>query len=200
MRSLSGATAATACAAVMLAALFTGSPAALAGTPQTRLASSPAVCEGAGSVANNLFGAATGSVNPPIFNQVSPGTPYLDGDVVRADNSVSFMSWGSCMAEVAFQMETKVCGAFGCSWRTRNHGTWEYLWKHADEGSVAQQVTMGCRQGTNTYKVHMAVVGPASIGEEPKGKQGEETGGAIGVDGTASAGMSEDGPEVKLTC
>lgn len=188
--------AATACAAVALVALVGGSPTALAGTPQS--ASSPSVCEGAGSVANNFLGAATGSVNPPIFNQVRIGTPYLDGDVVRADSSVSFVSWGSCMAEVAFKMETKVCGAFGCSWRTRNNGTWEYLWKHADDGFVSQQVTMRCRQGTNTYKVYMAVVGPASVGEEPKGEEGK--GAAIGVDGTASAGMSEEGPEVKLTC
>ena len=179
---------------------------AWAGVPSTAERSTPAVstvavqptsyastCEGMGGVANNLVGGLVGSLAPAILQEPELGTPYLDGDVVRVDSSVAFASWGSCSSQVAFQMQTKVCGFWGCNWETRNHGTWEFLWKHDDTGQVAQQVTMGCRPGTNSYRVHMAVVGLASTAEE--GSNGRP--GAIGVE---TDNDEADGPVIKLTC
>jgi hypothetical protein len=62
-------------------------------------------------------------------------------------------------------MQTKACGVWGYTWETRNHGKWEFFWAHDDTGAIAQQVTMSCRPGTHSYRVHMAVVGLASTGD-----------------------------------
>jgi hypothetical protein len=150
------------------------------------------LCRGWGGVANNVVGAAVGSLRPAILGERDLGTPTLDGNVVRVDSKVSFYGWGACGNQIAFQMQTKACGAFGCHWETRNHGKWEFFWAHDDTGEIAQQVTMSCRPGTNSYRVHMAVVGLASTGD-------------IGENGKAVAGAEvdsegEDGPVVKLTC
>src|SRR5687768_2724166 len=74
-------------------------------------------------------------------------------------------------------MQTKACGAFGCHWETRNHGKWKFFWAHDDTGEIPQQVTMSCRPGTHSYRVHMAVVGLASTGHI--GENGKAVAGAI---------------------
>jgi hypothetical protein len=165
--------------------------------PSGHSTSGAGICKGAGSIANNIVGFVAGMTYPPILFNAQLGVPRKEGNVVRADGSVQFKSWGSCMATVAFQMQTKVCHWWGCGWETRNHGTDEYLWKHDDTGEVHATEGMTCRKGTNTYRMHMAVVGPASDGVEPN-KKGK--GGAIGEDGAASSDESEDGPEIKLDC
>jgi hypothetical protein len=185
-----------ACVVTTVGLLMATSPAALASSLTAHPSSSPPAdnCKGWGGVLNNFDSAAIGGLNPPLLGEVSLGTPYVDGNVVRADSSVSFYSWGSCSAQVAFQMQTKVCGAFGCNWVTRNHGKYEFFWAHDDTGQVSQQVTMSCRKGTNSYRVHMAVVGPQSAAEA-----GENNGpGIIGVE--PGENVNEDGPVVKLTC
>lgn len=121
-------------------------------------------CSGWNGVASNFGNGALGILSPAILQRVDLGTPYVDGDVIRANNSMTFANWGSCGAQVAFQMQTKACGTWGCSWETRNHGTWEFLWQHADDGEVSGQVGMSCRAGTHSYRVHMAVLGPVSTG------------------------------------
>jgi peptidoglycan hydrolase-like protein with peptidoglycan-binding domain len=152
------------------------------------------LCKGWGGVVNNLFGAGTGALSPAILGKADLGTPYLDGNVIRADSSVPFYSWGSCGNQVEFQMQSWVCGFWGCEWVTRNHGTPEFFWAHDDTGVVSQQVTMGCRQGTHSYRVHMHVIGLSSTGEVD-GKTGK--GRALGVEPTSD---TEDGPAIQLTC
>ena len=168
------------CAGLVLATTLLVAPAASAGSYAD-------TCRGWGGVANNVVSGAVGGLRAPVTGEARLGTPYLDGDVVRVDSSVSFYSWGSCSAQVAFQMQTKACGAWGCHWQTRNNGKWEFLWAHDDTGEVAQQVTMGCREGTNSYRVHMAVIGVKSVAERE----------AIGIE---TENDSEDGPVVKLSC
>jgi hypothetical protein len=182
---------------VTLVLSLVATPTALASAPKIHPASGAEICKGAGSVASNLLGGVTGSTYAPILFNKQLSEPRKEGNVIRADGSVQFKSWGSCMAQVAFQMQTKVCGAWGCHWKTRNHGTYEYLWKHDDTGEVHATEGMTCRQGTNSYRMHMAVVGPASTSEEPNAKG---KGAAIGEDGTASSGESEYGPAVKIEC
>ena len=150
-------------------------------------------CKGWGGVANNIVGAATGSLTPALLGEPDLGTPYLDGNVVRVDSSVPFFSYGSCANQVAFQMQTKVCGDFGCNWITRNHGRPEFFWAHDDTGTVAQQVTMACRPGTNSYRVLMQVYGLASAGELNDEDEPEAAG--VELDNEA-----ETGPVIKLTC
>ena len=111
------------------------------------------LCKGWGGVLNNIVGAGIGALSPAILGKADLGTPYLDGNVVRADSSVPFYSWGSCGNQVEFQMQSWVCGFWGCEWVTRNHGTPEFFWAHDDTGVVSQQVTMGCRKGTHSYRV-----------------------------------------------
>ena len=152
------------------------------------------LCQGIGGVANNLLGAVTGSLYPAILAEPDLGTPYLDGNVVRADSSVAFYSWGSCANQVAFQMQEHVCGFWGCNWVTRNHGTPEFFWAHDDTGVVAQQVTMGCRPGTHSYRVQMQVYGVSSSGDVNPADDAPE---AIGVE---SDNDTETGPAVQLTC
>jgi len=162
-------------------------------TPQGLSTSAAKRCKGVGGVANNFVAAVTGSLQPAILGEANLGTPYLDGNVVRVDSSVPFYSWGSCSSQVAFQMQSKVCGALGCHWITRNHGTFEFLWAHDDTGVVSQQVAMGCRDGTNSYRVHMAVVGVKRTGDVNEAGKPEPPGVEIHSE-------TEDGPVVKLTC
>jgi hypothetical protein len=157
-------------------------------------ASAAGLCQGIGGVANNLLGAVTGSLSPAILAEPDLGAPYLDGNVVRADSSVAFYSWGSCANQVAFQMQEYVCGFWGCNWVTRNHGTPEFFWAHDDTGVVAQQVTMGCRPGTHSYRVQMQVYGVSSSGDVDAADGEPE---AIGVE---SDNDTETGPAVQLTC
>jgi hypothetical protein len=157
-------------------------------------ASAADLCQGIGGVASNLLGAVTGGLNPAILAEPDLGTPYLDGNVVRADSSVQFYSWGSCADQVAFQMQEYVCGFWGCNWVIRNHGIPEFFWAHDDTGVVAQQVTMGCRPGTHSYRVQMQVYGVSSSGDvNPADGEPE----AIGVE---SDNDTETGPAVQLTC
>lgn len=150
------------------------------------------LCRGAGGVANNVLGAVTGSLRPAILGEPELGTPRLDGNVVRVDGAVSFYGWGSCGNQIAFQMQTKACGFWGCSWETRNNGTWEFFWAHDDTGKVEQQVSMGCRRGTHSYRIHMATIGLSSTGDITKSGKG--------VAGVETENDSEDGPVIKLTC
>jgi peptidoglycan hydrolase-like protein with peptidoglycan-binding domain len=150
-------------------------------------------CKGWGGVVNNIVGAVTGSLTPALLGEPDLGTPYLDGNVVRVDSSVPFFSYGSCANQVAFQMQTKVCGDFGCNWITRNHGKPEFFWAHDDTDTVAQQVTMACRPGTNSYRVLMQVYGLASAGELNDEDEPEAAG--VELDNEA-----ETGPVIKLTC
>jgi hypothetical protein len=173
--------------------LTLSSVAAEAAAPARVSASNGSQCRGAGGVLNNFFSGATGGLHPAILREPEIGAPYLDGTVVRADSSVSFLSWGSCSSQVAFQMQTKICGTFGCHWVTRNHGTWEFLWAHDDTGAVTQQVTMSCRPGTNSYRVEMSVIGLSSEAEEGMGE-------APGIVGAAVENETKDGPVVRLSC
>jgi hypothetical protein len=187
-----------------LAVVVVGAVVGLGGTAVAAQAATPvamtapiasaaaASCRGAGGVLSNFTGFVTGGLHAAILGEADLGTPYLDGDVVRVEGSVPFYDWGSCGSQVAFQLETKVCGTFGCSWEVRNHGTWEFFWEHDDSGVVAQQVGMTCRAGTNSYRIHMAVENVVSAAEKPeKGK------GAIGAELEPE---QEDGPVVKLSC
>jgi len=154
------------------------------------------ICKGVGGAANNLLQFGIGGLHPPILGQERIGTPYLDGDVVRADSVVPFYSAGSCGSQVAFQMETRACGRWGCKWETRNHGQWTFFWEHMDTAEVAQQVTMSCREGTHSYRVKMNVIGLKSDSEQSEGRSGASSG-AIGA---VLAGEGKNGPVVKLTC
>lgn len=169
-------------------------PTATTGAVPVSSSSGASLCKGAGGVLNNVVGAATGSLQPAILGEPDLGTPYLDGDVVRVDSSVPFYSWGSCADQVAFQMQTKVCGFFGCNWVTRNNGIPEFFWAHDDTGVVSQQVTMACRAGTNSYRVQMQVIGLSSSGDVDS-QTGEAE--AIGVE---QENDTETGPVIKLTC
>jgi peptidoglycan hydrolase-like protein with peptidoglycan-binding domain len=151
------------------------------------------ICQGAGGAAFDLSAESIGALFPAVIGDPNIGAPYLDGNVVRADSSVSFDSWGSCADQLAFQMQSKVCGAFGCHWLTRNHGTWQFLWAHDQTGTIAQQVTMACRPGTNSYRVEMDVVNEQSTSEEGEGE-------GFGVNGTENVADPEYGPVVQLTC
>ena len=91
-------------------------------------------------------------------------------------------------------MQEYVCGFWGCNWVTRNHGTPEFFWAHDDTGVVAQQVTMGCRPGTHSYRVQMQVYGVSSSGDVNPADDAPE---AIGVE---SDNDTETGPAVQLTC
>jgi hypothetical protein len=91
-----------ACLAIILGLLVAVSPTALASSPKTHPRFDPSSCEGASGVAGNVGSAVLGVVTPPILGELNLGTPYLDGDVVRADSSMSFYNWGSCMSQVAF--------------------------------------------------------------------------------------------------
>jgi hypothetical protein len=176
----------------------------VAGTAQaaTPLAGTAARnCRGAGGVLNNLLGFADGGLSPAILREPELGTPQVDSGVVHAEGSVSFLSWGSCSSQVAFQLQTKVCGSFGCNWITRNHGTWEFFWAHDDTGTVSGDVGMTCRPGTNSYRVHMAVTNVVSAAEATeKGESGEAEGAEAGAVGAELESDGEDGPVVKLTC
>ena len=175
-------------------------PAASSAAPATQPTTSggestgESLCKGVGGVASNLLGAATGSLNPAIIGEPDLGTPYLDGVVIRADSSVPFYSWGSCANQVEFQMQTKICGLWGCNWVTRNNGIPEFFWAHDDTGAVSQQVTMSCRPGTNSYRVQMRVTGLSSSGDlNPENDEPEAIGAELDND-------TEDGPVIKLTC
>ncbi len=174
------------CAAVLLGGAV-AAPAALAATPGGSYADT---CQGWGGVANNLVSGLDGGMVPPAVGEPELDTPYLDGDTVRGGGTVTFTSWGSCSAQVVFQMQTKVCGMWGCNWRTANHGDWEFFWAHDDTGEVHQDVAMHCRSGTNSYRVHMETLGFRSDAEE-----GDP--GALGVEPETD---QVDGPAVKLTC
>jgi hypothetical protein len=178
----------------VLAVALVGALAGLTVTaPATRAEAAGATdCSGWGGVLNNAVGLGTGGLQAAILAEPDLGTPYVDGNVVRADGSVSFMSYGSCSSQIAFQMQTKACGAFGCSWETRNHGTWEFLWQHDDTGTLSQDVAMTCRAGTNSYRIHMAVTNVVS--------EVEGNGDGEGTIGAALEPEQEDGPVVKLTC
>jgi hypothetical protein len=193
--------AAAAAAAATGALLLAGASDGIAKADTTQASASPAVvasaagqCQGVGGVANNLLGAVTGSLSPAILAEPDLGAPYLDGNVVRADSSVAFYSWGSCANQVAFQMQEYICGFWGCNWVTRNHGIPEFFWAHDDTGIVAQQVTMGCRPGTHSYRVQMQVYGVSSSGDVDAADGEPE---AIGVE---SDNDTETGPAVQLTC
>jgi peptidoglycan hydrolase-like protein with peptidoglycan-binding domain len=166
-----------------------------AATPNTSSGSSNGekICKGAGGAAYDLAAERIGALFPAVLSEPDIGAPYLDGNVVRADSSVSFDSWGSCGDQIAFQMQSKVCGRFGCNWVTRNHGTWAFLWAYDETGTVAQQVAMGCRPGTNSYRVEMNVINEQSTSEEGA----DDAPGAIGAE---NAGDPSYGPVVKLTC
>jgi hypothetical protein len=69
----------------------------------------------------------------------------------------------------------------------------EFFWAHDDTGTVAQQVTMTCRPGTNSYRVLMQVYGLASAGELNDEDEPEAAG--VELDNEA-----ETGPVIKLTC
>jgi hypothetical protein len=171
---------------------LTGS-AADAATPTA--SSGPEVCHGWGGVLNNVVGLGSGGLSPAILGEAELGDPDVDGGVVSATGTVPFYSWGSCSSQVAFQMQTKVCGYFGCNWVTRNHGTWEFFWAHDDSGFVSQRVAMSCRRGTNSYRIHMAVTNVVSAAEE-----GEGEGAAAGAVGAELESDGEDGPVATLTC
>jgi hypothetical protein len=150
------------------------------------------LCDGWGGVLDNVTGFGSGGLSPAVLGEAELGDPGLDGGVVRATGTVPFYSWGSCSSEVAFQMQTWVCGFFGCNWVTRNHGTWEFFWAH-DDGTVSQSVAMTCRGGTHSYRIHMAVTDVVSAAEEGEG----EAPGAVGAELESDG---EDGPAVDLTC
>jgi hypothetical protein len=95
--------------------------------------------------------------------------------------------------QVAFQMQSRVCGTFGCHWVTRNHGTWQFLWAHDQTGTIAQQVTMACRPGTNSYRAEMNLINEQSTSEEGEGE-------GFGINGTENVADPEYSPVVKLTC
>lgn len=168
------------------------SPAATANT-SSGSSNGEKICKGAGGAAYDLSAESIGALFPAVLSEPDIGAPYLDGNVVRADSSVSFDSWGSCGDQIAFQMQSKVCGDFGCHWVTRNHGTWAFLWAYDETGTVPQQVTMGCRPGTNSYRVEMNVINEQSTSEEGEG----EAPGAIGAE---NVGDPSYGPVVELTC
>jgi hypothetical protein len=151
------------------------------------------VCPGLGGAAFDLAAESIGALFPAVIADDQVGTPYLDGNVVRADSSLSFDSWGSCADQVAFQMQSRVCGTFGCHWVTRNHGTWQFLWAHDQTGTIAQQVTMACRPGTNSYRVEMNLINEQSTSEEGEGE-------GFGINGTENVANPEYSPVVKLTC
>jgi len=182
------------------------------GTSTTGPSTGETLCKGWGGVLNNIVGAGIGSLSPAILGKADLGTPYLDGNVVRADSSVPFSDWGSCGNQVAFQMQSWVCGLWGCEWVTRNHGIPEFFWAHDDTGVVARQVTMACRPGTHSYRVHMQVIGLSSTGDvspvegqsdsnetegQSDGDGGDGVQQAIGVHGENE---SENGPAIQLTC
>ena len=91
-------------------------------------------------------------------------------------------------------MQSWVCGFWGCNWVTRNHGIPEFFWAHDDTGVVSQQVTMGCRKGTHSYRVRMNVIGLSSTGDVSA-----ETGEAEAI-GVELDNETEDGPAIQLTC
>lgn len=186
------------CVAIVLASLVAGETSATAATPTSGISAAafdPSDCKGWGGVASNAGGFVLGTLQKPILLPPDMEEPRLDGDVVRMRGKVAFKSIGSCSAQVAFQAQTKVCGAFGCNWTTRNHGTWEFLWEHATDGYVSAEVSMKCRSGTHSYRIHLDVVGAVSVQEEPKqGGKGAAQGAAPITD------LDQDGPVVKLTC
>jgi hypothetical protein len=119
-------------------------------------------------------------------------TPYVGQDGrVWTYGTMTFIDYGGCAAQVAFHLETKACGGWGCSWQTRASGPYEFLWKHADTGVVTQSMSMPCRKGANTYKIYASVVAVKGTADDSGGQK------AVGLE---NASGNEDGPEAKLTC
>jgi hypothetical protein len=139
---------------------------------------------------SGLSGVVLGAGEPTY--RLDMDAPYVGQDGrVWTSGTMEFIDYGGCAAQVAFHLETKACGGWGCSWQTRASGAYELLWKHADTGAITQSISMPCRKGANTYKIYASVVAVKGIADDSGGQK------AVGLE-TASG--NEDGPEAKLTC
>ncbi len=157
-------------------------------------------CKGWNGVAANFGNAAVGILQPPIMSEPEVGQPYVENGVVKAKSSLRFYNWGtSCSSMVTFNLETKACGFWGCSWQTKDGSKSEFLWAHAGTGLIEHENSMPCRKGTNSYKVYVNYVGVVSTGAESpyEGAKGKSAGTPVSVEMDSD---TTEGDVVKLTC
>ncbi len=155
----------------------------------SNLPAGAAACKGWGGVANNFVGFGTGGLFAAIIGEPELGTPYLDGKTVRVDGSVPFYSWGSCSSQIELQLQSNVCGSFGCEWRNLDTDL-EFLWAHADVARVSAHLNGKCRSGKHSYRMAMKSFGPVSEAER----------GNPGIIGASTEFESDQGAKVTFSC
>lgn len=157
-------------------------------------------CKGRNGVVTNFGNAIIGILQPPIMSEPEVGQPYVENGVVKAQSSLRFYNWGtSCSSMVTFNLETRVCGSWGCNWQTKDGSQSEFLWAHAGTGIIEHENSMPCRKGTNSYKAYVNYLGIVSSGAESpyEGAQGKAAGTPVSVEIDSD---TTEGNVVKLTC
>lgn len=98
------------------------------------------------------------TLDAPQLNSVSgPGSDGqpLHGSVT-ATPAITTSGNTSCDgARVQFALQTKACGFWGCDWQDRTRTDWISL---PASGQISVPLTMGCRDGDNSYRVKARVV------------------------------------------
>nr|WP_221377350.1 hypothetical protein [Actinoplanes polyasparticus] len=85
---------------------------------------------------------------------VGPGQ-QLPATAVVVNGNIDVAGNYSCSAAtVQFRLQTKVCGTFGCDWKTKSETNTVRL---PADGRVPTELRMDCRQGTHSYRLQAAV-------------------------------------------
>jgi len=89
-----------------------------------------------------------------LSGPVGPGQRLPDPDVVVNGNTDVASNTSCSVATVQYRLQTKVCGFWGCEWKTKANSNTTRL---PVNGRVPVELWMGCRPGANSYRLQAAV-------------------------------------------